>query len=39
MLEEDFHDELYNKNYSYKLLGKADKIITISECVMKKYQN
>lgn len=39
MLEEDFHDELYNKKYTYKLLGKADKIITISECVMEKYQD
>lgn len=38
MLEEDFHEELYNKKYSYNILGKADKIITISECVMEKYK-
>lgn len=39
LLEEDFHDELYNKKYSYSLVAKADKIITISECVMEKYKN
>lgn len=38
LLEEDFHDELYNKKRSYKLVSKADKIITISECVTDKYE-
>lgn len=39
LLEEDFHDELYNKERSYKLVSKADKIITISDCVTNKYKN
>lgn len=38
LLEEDFHDELYNKKHSYQLVSKADKIITISDCVTKKYE-
>ena len=38
-LEEDQARRIYDKEYGYSLIGKADKIITISKALYKKYEN
>lgn len=38
-LEEDQKRKIYDKEYGYKLIGKADKIITISQALYKKYED
>lgn len=37
-LEEDQKRRIYDKEYGYKMIGKADKIITISKALYKKYE-
>lgn len=38
-LEEDQKRKIYDKEYGYKIIGKADKIITISKALHDKYEN
>ena len=38
-LEEDQKRKIYDKEYGYKIIGKADKIITISKALYQKYEN
>lgn len=38
-LEEDQKRKIYDKKYGYKIIGKSDKIITISKALYKKYEN
>lgn len=38
-LEEDQKRRIYDREYGYKLIGKADRIITISKALYNKYEN
>lgn len=38
-LEEDQKRKIYDKKYGYKLIGKSDRIITISRALYHKYEN
>lgn len=38
-LEEDQHDEIWNKKYGYELIGNSAKIIAISKSIYNKYVN
>ena len=38
-LEEDQKRRIYDREFGYKLIGKADKIITISKALYKKYES
>lgn len=38
-LEEDQKRQIYDKSYGYSLIGKSDRIITISKALYAKYEN